>query len=306
MRAKDVLGLAAAFRTPRIATALWQGGVQVWDTGTAKKIAQVDALAGAGPVVALHPGGELMAAAAFGKGKKAGVACYHLRSGKPVWHSTDVAGTMDLRFSRDGLSLYCAMYGGPVERLSTRTGKTVETLVKTLTVVESAHGKRAVLDCGQSGFVVEGPRRFLVPRLSWRLADAAFGPDSVCISEPETPVRCFDLRTGSKLWQSESAGGSENKVVFRLCYHRARRSFYGIEVSSDDVKMLLRIDPKTGRRDPIGPVNGCDAIFCCDGDLVVDATGDVCATADGRRVKRLRFPAEAHEDNLSAYRSDSD
>jgi WD40 repeat protein len=292
MRTTDVLGLAAAFRTPRIAAALQdrEGTIQVWDAGTAKKIAQLEVLADAGPIIALHPGGELLAAAAYSKGKKAGVACYDLHCGLPVWHSADVGGTVELRFSRDGRSLYCAMYGGPVERLSTRTGKSIETLIKTLDVVESPHWKRALIDCGRSGFIVEGAGRLLIPRLSWRLGDAAFSPDSVCISEPEVPVRCFDLRTGTELWQSGPLGSGEKRLVFPLCYHRVRHSFYGIEYSLEGEYLLVRLDPKTGKRDLIRHMNECDSIFCCGGDWVVDATGGVFDTADGHLVNRLRFP----------------
>jgi WD40 repeat protein len=292
MPTTDVLGLAAAFRTSRVAAALQdrEGTIQVWDVRTAKRIAQLEVLADAGPIIALHPGGQLLAAAAYSKGKKAGVACYDLRCGQTVWHSADVGGTVELRFSRDGRSLYCAMYGGPVERLSTRTGKSIETLIKTLDVVESPHWKRAVIDCGRSGFVIEGPGRLLIPRLSWRLGDAAFSPDAVCITEPEVPVRCFDLRTGTELWQSEPLESGEKSHVVRLCYHRARHSFYGIEYSFDGEQLLVHFDPRTGKRDPIRRMNGSDSIFCCDGDWVVDATGNVFATADGQRVKRLRFP----------------
>ncbi len=126
MKASAIRHLAGAFNAPRVAAALFERTVQLWDGQTAQQISQFETVLSFGcHRLALSPSGEMCVAAAWQKGKRGGVTCYDAATGAVLWHRTDIRHTQSVRFSAAGNSIWCRLEEGRLQHLSASTGETL-------------------------------------------------------------------------------------------------------------------------------------------------------------------------------------
>lgn len=99
-RASAINEMAASWGSTRIAVALLERKVQVWDVRSGERIAEFDTVFSfGGRRLAIDASGELCVAAGWTRGVNEGVACYQSTNGKVLWHRTDLDETSVVKFS---------------------------------------------------------------------------------------------------------------------------------------------------------------------------------------------------------------
>ena len=146
----------------------------------------------------------------------------------------------------------------------------------------------------QCRYLIRGERELEIPAASFALHNAAFSPESVCLSEPRAGNRCIDLATGELLWHHKTVRFSH------AAFNASNRRFYcvtgfdtdpyenflvGLAANFEECNIVVEL----GRR------SGTEA-FTPSGELVVVAAGDVYETVSGALLGRLEFPQTEYPD----------
>jgi hypothetical protein len=299
-RASAIRELAAARNAPRIAAAFFERTIQIWDLRSSKQMSEFDSVfASGGSRATLDPTGDVCVAAGWTGGKRGGVACYDALTGSPLWHRTDIQQTQFVRFSCIGDVIWCGAEAGRFQRLDTRTGATVDAVAGIKSVFDSPHSNLLLLETRTRGFLIRGSKDIRVPKLTSALLDAAFGPDTLCLSEAGGPVRCLDCHSGVELWRYSPPTDTH---VLRLGYRPADQHFYGVqwEYQQGKSRTLFRFTTGGGQYEEICHLRSWDEEFCIDSDTLVTSNGEVISLAAGEVVTRLAFPEKVYPDEITA------
>lgn len=295
MKGSAIRHLAAAGSARRIAAALFEHTIQIWDLHSGEQVQQFESvLSFGGRRLAMSPTGERCVAAAWAKGKRGGVACYDATTGSVLWHRTDIRQTRRVRFAPSGEVVWCGVdEDGCVHELSAASGATLQRYRGLEDVIPSAYSKHLLLCAGE--LVVTGGKEFCIPRLTFGLLDAVFSPDAVCVSEAGGPVRCFDCFTGEERWRYDPLGSMH---VLTMAHRIADGHFYGVEWgTSGTSRILVRFSDVTGRREEVcSLIRSCEEEFCDAGNVVVTSAGEVKEVAGGETIQRLAFPERENAD----------
>jgi hypothetical protein len=235
--------LAGARSVPRIAAGFPDGTVQVWDAQTAERLCEFGTVFRGGRL-ALSPNGELCVAASWRKGKRAGIAGYHAVSGAVMWHRPDIRHTQELYFSAATGGVWCYIEDGPALHLDPDTGAATEALRGVKKVRDGSNGVQQLLQHRNPMVcvLVTSQGRFRIPMIGFAVLDAAFSPETMCLSEAGGPARCFDCASGCELWRY----GREAWHVTSVWYQPVDRLFYAVDFKPREDKGRIIRFPAVG------------------------------------------------------------
>jgi hypothetical protein len=296
--------LASAIRTisiarcsPIAAAAHFERKVQIWNFARAELVSELETVFGfGGHRLAVNPSGECFVAASFRAGQNAGIGCYEVKSGRSIWHRVDIRGVQGVRFSADGHAIWCRVEGRPIQKLDAHTGFTLESL-RTIQMVFDSPFTTHLLQMRRGDFVIGGPTKVLVSRLTFAVLDAVFSPDAICLSEANGPVRCLDLVTAKERWRYLPPSGSH---VIGLSY-QVDETFYGVEWAYErgGPVTLFQFSQSTGAVRSVCTLNSFpDAFGFGNGNMLV-SSGDVVSLSTGSIVRQLSFPMKDYSDEGS-------
>lgn len=282
--------MAASSASTRIAAALSERTVQIWDVRSAERIAEFDTVFSfGGRRITIDASGELCVAAGWTRGIFGGVACYQSSSGKVLWHRTNLNEMSNVKFSLAGSNLWCVTDGATM-LLDAATGDTLEELGSLHNIYDSSYSDVRLLDTTKRNYSVRGKQDFTIPRLTFALLDAVIGPTSVCISESGGLTRCFELSSGTERWSYDPGKWHH---ILRLWYRATDEAFYGVqrEYNKGSQRSLIRFEPQTGRPREVCDLSSSWAETVSPAlDCVVTSAGSVLALSDGRLLNCLLFP----------------
>lgn len=291
IRASAVREISASSASARIAAALFERTVQIWDLRSGRKISEFDTVfTFGGRRLALDPSGELCFAAGWARGKNGGVACYEASSGKLLWHRADLAQTQYLMFSNADANLWWVPETGSTFRLNALSGDAVEQIRGIKSIYDSPYGDVRLMEKRRRDYVVTAKRDFTIARLSFALLDAAFAPDSVCICESGGFARCLGLTSGTEWWTCDPG---KRFHVLRIWYRYEENTFYGVrwEHEKGESRILVRLERRTGELREVCDLSSSWAEILSPvlGYLVTSA-GSVIGLPEGRLLNCLAFP----------------
>jgi hypothetical protein len=296
MRASAIRHLAAGKRSTLVAAAIFEHRVQIWDLDTKAAVKEFETvLSFGGDRLAMHPLGDRCIAAAWKAGKRGGVACYETRTGKLIWHRPDLRQTQRIRFSPGGEAAWCVPDSGPTKLLDSDSGTTVDVVAGLSNIFDSEYSADLLMEKRKRHYILRREKNLQIPRLTFAVLDAAFGPRSLTISESVGPVRCMDLLTGNELWRHLPGRDAH---FLRLWYREADRNFYGVLWAFREARFrsLVRLDEKSGEPNVICPLNSWVEAYCANLDCVITSSGEVVGLSDGRLLNRLQFPETDYPD----------
>jgi hypothetical protein len=299
MRASAIRHLAVSSRSSRAAAAFFEHTVQIWDLREQEMLRQFEtALSFGGNRLALDPGGEMCVTAGWEGGKRGGVACYAARSGKILWHRVDLRHTQRLRFSSDGENIWCVPDAGPTKRLDSSTGKTRDSIAALRDVFESPNSVELLLERRKRDYLLRAEKDLQIPRLSFAILDAAFGPESLCISEAGGLTRCFDSSNGVERWRYDPG---RSRHLLRLWYRGTDSAYYGVqwEYERGRFRTLVRLDGENGRSTELCQLTSWAEEYCVSLDCLVTSGGELLKLSNGRLSARLAFAQADYPDQKS-------
>ena len=288
--------MAASKRSSRVAAAMFEHVVQIWDVETGVIVNEFETVFSfGGPRLTLDPLGERCIAAAWKAGKRGGVACYETNTGKLIWHRQDLRQTQRVRFSPGGEAAWCVPQSGPTKLLDAVNGKTLDALTGLRDIFDSEYSADLLLVKRKRDYILRKEKTLQIPRLTFAVLDVAFGPHSLAVSESGGPVRCIDSSTGSELWR-QSPG---KQIHFlRLWYRRIDGNFYGElwEFRTGSFRSIVRFDASSGESTVICQLYSGEAVYSPKVDCIITSNGEVLDLADGRIHHRLQFPQTDYPD----------
>jgi len=296
MRASATRCMAASIRSSRVAAAMFEHHVQIWNVETGTVVNEFETVFSfGGRRLALDPLGERCIAAAWNAGKHGGVACYEANTGKLIWHRQDLRQTQRVRFSPGGEAAWCVPDSGPTKLLNAANGKTLDALTGVRDIFDSEYSADLLLVKRKRDYILKKEKTLQIPRLTFAILDVAFGPQSLAISESGGPVRCIDSYTGTELWR-QSPGKQIHFV--RLWYRQIDRNFYGVlwDFQTGSFRSLVRLDANRGHQNVICQLNSWEEIYSTKSDRVVTSNGEVLDLSGGRLFHRLQFPQTDYPD----------
>jgi hypothetical protein len=122
-------------------------------------------------------------------------------------------------------------------------GKTLDAIRDLADVFDSEYSGNLLLERRKRDYVLRKEKDFQVPRLTFAILDAAFGPQSVAISESGGPVRCIDAATGKEMWRHTPA---RHVHFLSLWYREIDRDFYGVQrdFQKGSFRFLVRLQQR--------------------------------------------------------------
>jgi outer membrane protein assembly factor BamB len=286
--------LCAARNIPLVAAAFYEGRLQVWDLASREMTSEFSArFAWGAQALSMNAAGDLALTGI--SAKRGSITAHRVPCGEVVWHRQNVPYCAYLRFDHDGGVSFTRDLK-TVERLDPGTGATIEVLGQTARYIDGPKGHVLLAPSIRSNFeIVRGEHRVSVAKTSFGLLDAAFGPNTVCISESGGPIRCLDCLTGTELWRYTPSNGSH---ATRLYYSPVDASFYAVIWHYDRnlFRHLVRFDSGTGQSSRVCDLTSWDEVFCAATAQVVTASGDIIDLSSGEVVGQLGFPKIEYPD----------
>ena len=196
MTGSAIRQLAAARDVAWVCAAFVETTVQVWDVIRQQKLSEFEARYDFGANnLAMHPDGKLIVS---GISRKSGtVAAYEVPSGEQLWQIGRLPYPAGLRFSPLGDRISCTTRNRRVERIDTTSGLVLETIDNADDFFEDANRHSLVARKSGRFYLLKSSidskgKEFRIPKMTFSVLDVAFAPDSVYITEPGGPVRCFE------------------------------------------------------------------------------------------------------------------
>ncbi len=292
--------ISIARRSPIVAAALFEKKVQIWNFANAELVSELDTVFQfGGRRLTLSPTGEYCVAARFRAGQNGGVVCYETRSGRKIWHRSDLRRVQGVKFSAANEAIWCEVEGQPVLSLDINTGLTLGSMRTICDVFDSPFTQHMLQEPRgrDRDLTIVGSKTLLVPRSTFAILDATFSPDALCLSEANGPVRCLNLETGKERWRYQPPAGNH---VLRLSY-QADQSFYGVQWAYEGggPKLLLRFSQSTGSARSVCDLNTFpDALGFGPGEVLL-SSGDVVSLFTGAIIRQLAFPMKDYPDSES-------
>jgi outer membrane protein assembly factor BamB len=296
MSASSIHNLATSNRSTRVAAAVFEKTVQIWDLKTRERINEFETVFRfGGSRLTLDPTGEKCVAAAWKKGKGGGVACYEAATGKVIWHRQDLRHTQRVRFSPDGIAVWCVQESSPTKLLDSANGKTLKSIVGLKNLFDSVYSPELLLEKRKRDYILRKDKPVKISRLTFAILDAAFGPHSLVISESGGSVRCIATSTGTELWRHSPVNGSH---FLKLWYRPNDGNFYGVlwDFQEDIFRYLVRLKANSGEPGVLCQLNSWQEAHCSELDCIVTSRGDLIDLSAGSTLYRLNFPQRDYPD----------
>lgn len=271
---------AATLRGPRIALVRLDCTAFVADLETQRLSAPFRVFwDNGGRRVALTEDGTLCVTGTYNKG---GLAGYELPSRRLLWHRPELKRVEGITWDqRRGVFV--------VERDQKRavcvkptTGEVLDVPLPRLEEFAASPYDDLWLVSGRDLRVVSALEQrlvFRIERKSFAVLCACFSPDAVFVSEPGSPLRGVDLRSGRTLWELRQEG----KHWMKVAYSEARHRLYGFRwgFKKDGDSYLDEIDVTSGTIVKSTPTTelGAYGLFLRDATLAFFFNGMVADTA---------------------------
>jgi hypothetical protein len=297
MRKSAIRELAASTEATRVAAAFSQKTVQIWDLATSELVRQFETVFYfGGERLTLDAAGQRCVAAAWNKGRRGGVACYEADSGKLVWHRQDLRHTQRVRFSPTRNAFWCVPESGRTRLLDPNSGSDVDSIVGLRNLFDSGYSRDLLLEKRKRNYILKNGKPREIPRLTFAILDAAFGPKSLAISESGGPVRCLSSLTGVELWRFAPEKGSH---FLHLWFRKTDRNFYGIlrHYQTAKFRYLVRLDANSGEATEVCSLESWEEAYCAKLDCVVTSGGDVISLSENTVLHRLELPVRDYPDS---------
>lgn len=296
MIASAIREMAAARNVPRISAAFYEGHVQIWDLDSQQIQGEFPIRFRNGSAsLTMHPEGECIVAGF--SAKRGGIIAYTSPEGAILWRRNEIDEGSFLRFDRSGLRVsFSRGRREKVERVDAHSGATVEILEHTGRYIDGPNNVALLVSSSEPNyFLVQRDHSVSVPKLTFGLLDAAFGPTTVCISESTGPVRCIDCMAGREIWRYNPPEGSHALV---LHYNRKDSFFYGVvwHYEKGHFRHLLRFDAETGQPSQVRSLNSWEEVFSDATQQLVTSSGELIDLSNGQVVGELDFPRIEYAD----------
>jgi WD40 repeat protein len=300
MKASAIRCLAASKKSARIAAALFERRIQIWDLESRTVVSDFDTVFSfGGNRLGLDSSGKRCVAAAWEGGQGGGVACYETTTGKQIWHRPDLRQSQRLRFSATDKAIWCVPDRGPTKCLDSGDGKTLYTMTELTDIFESEYSPDLFLERRKGDYILKNSENVKIPRLKFAILDAAFGPWSFAISEAGGPVRCMDSSTGQELWRHSP--GSHLHFL-RLWYCDTDESFYGVQcgLRYGSFRSFVRLNGASGESQTLCHLDSWEETYCARLGCLLTSDGEMTRLSDGRVFHRLQFPQKDNRDKSDA------
>jgi outer membrane protein assembly factor BamB len=296
MIASAIQNLATSSRSTRVAAAVFEKTVQIWDLKTRERIKEFETVFRFGGYrLTLDPAGEKCVAAAWKKGKGGGVACYEASTGRVIWHRQDLRHTQRVRFSPDGMAVWCVQDSSPTKLLDSADGKTLDSIVGLRNLFDSEYSPALLLEKRKRDYILRKDKPVKIPRLTFAILDAAFGPHSMVLSESGGHVRCITTSTGAEMWRHSPVKGSH---FLKLWYRLNDGNFYGVlwNFQEGNFRSLVRLEATSGEPRVLRQLNSWEEAHSAKLDCVITSSGELVSLSEGSVLHRLEFPKKVYPD----------
>jgi len=317
MQGSAIRHLAISDESAIVAAAFADAIVQMWSWRTGEKLGEFKTVLDfGGHRLALTPDGKTCIAASYQRRRKGrrGLAAYSIPDGAVLWLREDIPHIQSVRISGDGNEIYCGVEGSSAHIVETATGLTLRRMRAVTEIIGSQYSEHTLMvrkrpdvvkECkdgscsfkpGKSpAFLLNGPCVFQIPPISFGLNDAAFSPDTVCISEPRDylrprenvgGIRMIDLKTGDVRCHLDIGS---NHVAF----NSLDRQFYCVSAPKTNPRdvSLIRLSESIFDCDRVALLgSSLNAAFSPSGRFIVTVEGDIFETSTGDLVMHLDFP----------------
>ena len=157
---------------------------------------------------------------------------------------------------------------------------------------ESEYSTDQLLEKRNRDCILKNGKAMKIPRLTFAILDAVFGPQSLAISESGGPVRCFDSY-GIELWRFAPEPGSHFGALW---FRRTDKNFYGVlcNYEQDKFKRLVRLDSATGEAKILSDLDSQEDSYCARLECIVNSSGAVIDVSEGKFLHRLDFPKKEY------------
>ena len=289
---RRIRAFATADAAPLAAGAGWDGHVYVWNVRTRAQVFERPTTPDSGGVsVALSPSGS---ECFIGSYHAWGAACYEVRSGEERWRRTDLKRFYGLATTTDGESVVAWFDGKAGLTLDAHTGESRARHV----------GLRAFKASRFDGTTLRLARQFELTRpdghrwtwapASFALLVTAFSPGLCVVSESAAGMTAVDIATGQRAWTYPPRDGTH---VIQVDYTPRLANFVALEYAYTqaardvgEMVVLLHLDDRGNvlRRLPARPWS--DAVFCADGELLLNGLGELYDVTTGELEHVFEFP----------------
>jgi hypothetical protein len=168
VKSSAIRHLACSRSSSRIAAALFEKTVQVWDLQKREKISEFETvLSFGGKRLALDPSSEFCFAANWEKGRRGSVACYNAVNGELVWHRTDLSKTQHLQLSASSNTVWCVPDESSTKGLNATSGETLVEMRGLSDLFESPYSPCMLLVPRKRDYILRSRDEFRIPRLSF-------------------------------------------------------------------------------------------------------------------------------------------
>lgn len=296
MQRSAIRELSASRESAKVVSALFEKTVQVWDLATREKLIEFETVFSfGGSRLALDAFGRKCVAAAWNKGKCGGIACYEADTGKSIWHRQDLRRTQRVRFSSTHSAVWCVPDSGPTRLLDSDDGRDLDSIVGLEGLYDSDYSKDLLLEKRKRDYTLKNRTQRKIPRITFAILDAAFGTQSVAISESRGPVRCIDTSTAAELWRFLPPKDSH---VLNLWFRNVDRHFYGVlwNYMKGRFRHLIRLDANSGETTMLCSLDSWEETYCSKLDCVLTSGGELITLPEGKILHRLHFPLKDYPD----------
>ena len=281
--------LAACDESSRIAAALFESTVQIWDWDSGRQIAEFETVLDfGGRRLVLAAAGSLCVTGSWDRG----LSAYSVPDGACIWRRPDLTKIQLLTLSPSGREINCGFDKRPLAVIDASTGNTVRTVKNALRIFCSRLSSYEFVQ-ERKIYRIVGNHISEIPAMSFALVDAALSPEAVCLSESKPGIRCIELKSGEQLWYNPYLG--TNHVAFCA----ADFNFYcvAMENSPPHDCSLVRLAPNIMNCDQTAFIGPCwEAAFSQSGNVLITMRGDVFETSTGRLLSQLNFPQREYPD----------
>ncbi len=280
--------LVAARIVDWVAAAMFPHRVTVWDVAKAGRVSTLDVLLGfGGRRLALAPDGSICVASSW---QGEGLVCYDVRTGFAVWRRPDLKMVRYVSFSTNGKYLFCGLENASSVVVETTWGGIDACWASVSDVTCSPHAPIHLRHGWENE--IRTDRGELLARIGderHQVADAAFGPDALCVAERNGSVYVVSLPDGDVRWREVAARGAQ---TLRVAAAPKTNEFVGVRRSTRSARLceLVRWNAETGTCREVVTFDATHAFtFCRDGGALVTGDGRLIDTNCGDVTQTLDF-----------------
>jgi WD40 repeat protein len=281
----------AAARAPIVACAGTDGRVSIWDVRAKVQVFAFDTCEDNGGVsVAMSSDGRTCFAGTY---HEWGVAAFDLDSARERWRRTDLERVRGVA-ALDERSIVTWFERRPGFTVDADTGEFRERHLGLRHFTASRFGPSSLTLAKQFSLTSPAGDVHTWAPESFAVLSVAFSPTICVISESVAPVRAFNVSTGDRLWEYRSRPGAH---VLQLDYASSLGEFVALEYAYSEAAReagpmmeLLRVNAVGGVRDRKAVRGWPDAVFCAEGELLLNGLGELFDVSTAEVIHVFDFP----------------